>query len=180
MPTAPTIISRAVTVGGPGAGNADRLVIQMEDKLWQYGPNLNPLIRIANVTKKRSVGNQEFKIMNDKHLPRFTRINNGAGYNTTDTSIVVDNGNYAVAQSIAEVTRTGEHMLITAVSSNTWTVERGYDTGGAGTGVAIVDNDEVRVLGIAGSERSGAPVSQQTSPGTVTNYAQLLIRSINL
>ncbi|RJQ39512.1 MAG: hypothetical protein C4555_03125 [Dehalococcoidia bacterium] len=180
MPTAPTVISRAVAVGGPGVGNTDRLVIQIEDKIWQYGPNLNPLIRIANVTKKRSVGNQEFKVLNDKHLPRFTRINNGAGYNTTDTSIVVDNGNYAVAQMVVEVTRTGEHMLVTAVSSNTWTVERGYDTIAAGTGVAIVDNDEVRVLGLAGSERSGAPTSQQTSPGTVTNYAQLLMRSINL
>lgn len=180
MPTAPTIISRAVAVGGPGVGNTDRFVAQIEDKLWAYGPNINPLIRIANVTKKRSVGNQEYKVLNDKHLPRFTRINNGGGYNTTDASIVVDNGNYAVPQMVVEVTRTGEQMLVTAISSNTWTVERGYDTAAAGTGVAIVDNDEVRILGIAGAERSGAPTSQQTTPGTVLNYAQVLMRSINL
>jgi hypothetical protein len=178
--TAPTIISRAVTVGGPGAGNADRFVPEIADKILQYGPNINPMTIISRGNKKESVGNQEYKIMNDKHLPRTTRVNNGGGYNTTDTSIVVDAGNYAAAQMIVEVTRTGEPMLVTAVSTNTWTVERGYDTDSAGTGVAILDNDEIRILGFAGSERSGTPVSIQTSPGTVLNYAQLQLRAVNV
>lgn len=178
--TVPNLINRAVTVGGPGAGNTDRFVPEIADTILQYGPNINPLTIISRQSKKESVGNQEYKIMNDKHLPRLTRVNNGGGYNTTDASIVVDNGNYAAPQMVVEVTRTGEHMLVTAVSSNTWTVERGYDVGGAGTGVAIVDNDEIRILGFAGAERSGAPTSIQTSPGTVLNYAQLHLRAVNL
>lgn len=178
--TAPTVVSRAFTVGGPGAGNADRFVPEIADEILQYGPNINPMTIISRGNSKESIDNQEFKIMNDKHLPRLTRVNNGAGYNTSATSIVVDNGNYAVSQAIAEVTRTGEHMLVTAISSNTWTVVRGYDSGGAGTGVAILDNDEIRIHGLAGAEISGAPTSQQTSPGTVTNYCQLQLRATNV
>ncbi len=180
MSTNPTVISRAVSVAGPGQGNVDRFIEEIENKIWQYGPNLNPLIRIANKVKKRSVRQMSFKVLNDKRLPRFTRINNGGGYNTSATSIVVDNGNYARPQDIWENTATREHILVTGISSNTWTVVRGYDTGAAGTGVAMTDNDELMFVGNSLSERSTAPVSIQTDPGTVTNYLQFMSRTIGL
>ena len=178
--TNPTIISRASAVGGPGAGNADRFVKETADTILMYGPDANPVTVISRQANKESVGNQEYTIMNDKHLPRLTRVNNSGGYNTTDTSIIVDNGNFAAAQMIAEITRTREPILVTAVSSNTWTVERGYDTISNGTGVAILDNDEIRILGFAGAERSGMPTSIQTTPGSVLNYAQLQLRDVNV
>lgn len=180
MPTAPTVIGRASTIAGPGKGNADRFVPQIQDMIWNYGPNLNPLIRLAYMNKKRSVKNQTFKILNDKRLPRFTRINNGAGYNTSATSIIVDNGNYFRVGDVGEVTRTKEHFFVTAISTNTLTVVRGYDTGAAGTGVAMVDNDEVRVLGQAQSERAATPSIVTTDPGTITNYCQVMSRAIGL
>lgn len=180
MSTNPTLIARPSTVAGPGKGNADRFKLEIEDKIWQYGPHMNPLVRIANKVKKRSVMQMEFKVLNDKRLPRFTRVNDNDGLNTSDTALVVDNGNYARPQDIWQNTRTKENILVTAVSSNTWTVVRGYDTGAAGTGVAMVDNDELMFISNALSERSNAPASIQTDPGTVTNYLQFMSRTIAL
>lgn len=180
MPTNPTVINRAVAVGGPGGGNDDRFVAQIRDEILMYGPNINPLARISSVAKKRSVGNPTFKVMNDKQLPRFDAINNGAGYNTSATSIVVDNGSYFRVHDDVLVTRTGEHMLITAISTNTLTVVRGYDTGAAGTGVAMVDNDELMICGNTLSERAAAPTSLVTDPTTITNYIQRFGRVTSL
>ena len=76
--TNPTIISRASTVGGPGAGNADRFVKETADTILMYGPDANPITVISRQAKKESVGNQEYTVMNDKHLPRdrkSTRLN---------------------------------------------------------------------------------------------------------
>lgn len=177
-PSNATVINRAVTIEGPGRGNADRIWIPIEDKLWEYGPNMNPLTRMANVMKKRSVPHREFKVLNDKRLPRFTRINENSGYNTTAVTITVDNGNYFRVQDVIEITRTGEHCLVTGISGNDLTVVRNYATGGTpGTGVAMVDNDEIRILGQAQSERSATPSTITTDPGTVTNYTQLISRS---
>lgn len=180
MATDPTIIEGAIAAVGPNQGTSARIVQQTENQIFRYGPNLNPLIRMSNVMKRSSVKNMAFTIINDKRLPRFTRINNGAGYNTTDVSIVVDNGNYFRVQDVLEVTRTKEHAFVTAVSTNTLTVVRGYDLTAAGTGVAMVDNDEVRNLGQAQSERSGVPTNIQTDPGTIVNYLQIVSRVTNV
>lgn len=180
MPTNPTVVARASTIAGPGSGNADRFVPQIQDMIWNYGPNLNPLIRLAYKNKKRGVKNQTFKVLNDKRLPRFDAVNDASGMNTTDTAMVVDHGSYFRVGDVLEVTRTHEHCLVTAISTNTLTVVRGYDTTAAGTGVAIVDNDEVRILGQAQSERAATPSIVTTSVGTITNYAQIMSRAIGL
>lgn len=178
--TDPTVLSGAIAAVGPNDGNADRIVKQVENEIFRYGPNLNPLVRMADVMGREAVKNMEFTVLNDKRVPRFTRINNGAGYNTSATSIVVDNGNYARVQDLAMNTATGEQFLITAISSNTWTVVRGYDSVAAGTGVAMTDNDEIRILGQAQSERSSTPASIQTDPGSILNYCQIFSRSMNV
>jgi hypothetical protein len=175
-----TVVSGVAAAVGSNAGTADRIVKQTTNEIFRYGPNLNPLIRMADVMKRRSVKNMEFTILNDKRLPRFTRINNGAGYSNSATSIVVDNGNYFRVQDLMQVTRTKEQSFVTAISGNTLTVIRGYDTAGAGTGVAMVDNDEVRNLGQAQSERSGTPASIQTDPGSIVNYCMIVSRSMNV
>ena len=145
-----------------------------------YGPNISPLTIISSKSKKRSVGNPTYKVMHDKQLPRYDRINNGGGYNTSATSIVVDNGSYFRAGDQVRVTRTGEIFKVTSISTNTLTVVRGYDSGAAGTGVAMVDNDEVLILGSALSEREASPSVLITDPTTVTNYIQRFGRSTGI
>ena len=172
MPTNPTVISRSSATAGPGGGNADRFVPEIRDMILMYGPNINPLTLISSKSKKRTVGNPTYKVMHDKQLPRYDRINNGAGYSNSATSLVVDNGSYFRANDLVRNTRTGEIFLVTAVSTNTLTAVRGYDSGAAGTGVAMLDNDELMIIGNSMSERAAAPSVLITDPTTVTNYIQ--------
>ncbi|MFI5324250.1 MAG: DUF5309 family protein, partial [Thermodesulfobacteriota bacterium] len=86
---------------------------------------------------------------------------------------------YRIGDTI-KITRTGEQILVTAISTNTLTVVRGYDTTEAGTGVNIVDKDEVLIIGNALSERGAAPAARITATSTVTNYCQFFSRTLNL
>ena len=76
-----------------------------------------------------------------------TAINNGAGYLSSDTSIVVDDGTVIQEGDYIQIRLTGgttrEICYVSAVSTHTLTVTRGqYGT----TAAAIADDDEVRVL----------------------------------
>jgi hypothetical protein len=74
---------------------------------------------------KRAAVNPEYSWQQDDLEPRFDAINNGAGYSNSATSLVVDNGAYFAQHYLVKVTRTGEVIRVTAVSSNTLTVVRG-------------------------------------------------------
>ena len=176
--TNPSVISRPVATGGPGGGNDDRFIIQMEDKIWDYGAHLNPLTQMSRKIKKRSVGNPTFKIMNDKQLPRFDALNGAV--NGSVTTFTVDNGSYFRVGDDVLVTSTGEHVLVTAISTNDLTVVRGYDSVAAGTGTAALDNAELRIVGNTLSERAASPSILVTDPATVTNYVQRFGRSIGV
>lgn len=181
MPTAPSVIARTVAVAGPGAGNTDRLVVQMRDELLMYGPNINPLAVLSMKAKKRSVGGPEFKVMNDKQLPRFDAVNDVSPPNTTDTTITVDHGEYFRVHDDILNTRTGEHMLVTGVSGDDLTVVRNYQTGGTpGTGVAMLDNDEIMICGNNLSERASPASTLVTDPTTITNYIQRFGRTTSV
>lgn len=178
--TDPTVISGGQTIDSTGGGNTDRFRPQIRDEILMYGPNINPVTLISSKVKSRGVGNPVYKVMNDKRLPRFDAINNGGGYNTTATSIVVDNGTYFKGGDLVRVTRTGEVFKVTSVSTNTLTVVRGYDAAAAGTGVAMVDNDEVLVISNTPTERAAPPDALVTDPTTITNYIQRFSRTTDI
>lgn len=109
--------------------------------------------------------------------PAWDAVNNGAGYTAGDTAIVVDNGSYFRAQDIIVLPRTGEHLRIDSVSSNTLTVTRGF---GSTSAAAIVDNDPVLDLGNAMPEASSIPTAKSTQITKRTNYSQILRESVDL
>jgi hypothetical protein len=174
--TDPTIISGGQTIDSTGGGNTDRFKPQVRDEILMYGPNINPVTLISSKVKTRSVGNPVYKVMHDKRLPRFDNVNNGAGYNTTATSIVVDDGTKFAALNIVKNTRTGEQFKVSSVSTNTLTVVRGYDTVGAGTGVTMLDDDELLIISITPTERAAPGTALVTDPTTITNYIQRFSR----
>ena len=178
--TDPTVIRGGQTIDSTGGGNADRFKPQIRDEILMYGPNINPITLISSKVKSRSVGNPVFKVMNDKRLPRFDLVNNGAGYNTTATSVVVDNGSYFRGGDLVRVTSTGEVFKVTSISTNTLTVVRGYDTTSAGTGVAMLDNDELMILSNTPTERAAPPDALVTDPTTLTNYIQRFSRTTDI
>src|SRR3990167_682715 len=108
-----------------------------------------PLFVLTGELRPTPTYNPKFQWQEDELAPRFTAINAGAGYDTDDTALTVDNGAYFDEGYLAKVTRTGEMFRVQEVAGSVITVVRGV---GAVAGIAMVDNDEIVVIGPAFGE----------------------------
>src|SRR5947207_6921162 len=116
-----------------GTGNvlSSTLKLDFANQILDLEPSSMPLLVFTkNINKERAI-NPDFSWFEDGGLPRFDRINNGAGYNNSATSLVVDNGAYFQADDQIYFSRTGEVARVTAVATNTLTVVRGIGSGAA-------------------------------------------------
>lgn len=84
----------------------------------------------------------------------YVQINNGAGYTTSDTSLVVDDG---AQLQVGQILKNGNELIrVTAISTNTLTVTRGF----AGTAAAaITDDQQLKLLLGAYLDTDSAPRS---------------------
>ena len=151
--------------------SSDQRRIDMADKILLLEPDANPLTQFTKRLSKKGTVNPQFKWQEDELDPRFDAVNNGAGYNTSATTIAVDNGAYFAAQDLVLNPRTGEVFRVTAVSTNDLTVVRGV--GNSGTGVAMLDNDELLILASAQPEGDSSKTARTRNPSTVYNYTQI-------
>src|SRR5207244_147797 len=99
-----------------------RRVLDVWDRFIYQDPDSAPFTLItAGNPDSRSAINPEFAWFEKTLFPVFDQINNGAGYSSSATSLVVDDGAYFFAGDVVEVVRTGEKFLVISVSSNTLT-----------------------------------------------------------
>lgn len=145
--------------------------VDFHNEILELEPNAAPLTQLTGKIGSVATHNPEFKWAEATLQSRVDAVNNGAGYNTSDTSIVVDDGTKFYDDALVKVTRTGEVMRVTGVSTNTLTVVRGL--GNSGTGVAIVDNDEVLVIGSAQEEGADINPARSENAAITTNYTQI-------
>jgi hypothetical protein len=159
-------------ISGPrGTGNVSQSIrkIDMREEVLELEPSSAPLTVLANRLNKRPTVNPEYSWQEDHLEPRFDAINNGAGYTSGATSLVVDNGAYFAQHDLFKITRTGELIKVVSVSTNTLTVVRGIGGGAA----AIVDNDELLIMGSAQPEGDTSKPARSGNPTKVTNYTQI-------
>ncbi len=163
----------AIISGPRGTGNVSQTSRKPDigDRILLLQPDASPLTVISKRLRKKPTHNPEFKWAEDDLDVRFDAINNGGGYNTSATSLVVDNGTYFAEHDLVKNTRTGEVFRVTAVSTNTLTVVRGL--GNSGTGVAMNDNDELLILGSAQPEGDTSKPARSSTESFVTNYTQI-------
>jgi hypothetical protein len=149
----------------------DQRKIDMADGITLLEPESSPLTVISKKLSKKATVNPQFKWQEDELDPRFDAVNNGAGYASGITAIVVDNGSYFEAQNMVYVPRTGEYMRVTAVNTgtNTLTVVRGVGS----TAAALVDNDELLIENTAQPEGDASRPARTRNPVTATNYTQI-------
>jgi Family of unknown function (DUF5309) len=149
----------------------DQRRIDMADAITLLEPDAAPLTVISKRLSKKATINPQFKWMEDELDPRFDAVNNGAGYASGATAIVVDNAAYFEVQSMVYVPRTGEMMRVTAVNpgTQTLTVVRGVGS----TAAALVDNDELLIANTAQPEGDASRPARTRNPATVTNYTQI-------
>ena len=148
---------------------SDQLAIDLGDRISLLEPSVQPLAVFSRAAGKKRTVATKFSWLEDTARPRFDAINNGAGYAAGATSIVVDNGAYFAQHDTVLVTRTSEMIRVDAVAANTLTVTRGVGS----TAAAIVDNDELLILGSAQPENDTSKPARSDNPAKVTNNTQI-------
>lgn len=123
---------------------------------------------------REAARDKKFTWHNDALWDRHDAINAGAGYAAGITSIVVDDGTLFTANDVVYVPRTREVMIVTAVSTNTLTVERGA---GAVAAAALVDDDPLLIYGTAFEEGSLPRTAKSANPVLATNYTEIFKRT---
>lgn len=140
----------------------------IDDRMYMETPRNVPLQTFLKRWSKQPVDNDSHILIQDMWMPYVTAINLAAGYDDAATSIVVDDALF-VAGDIIKNERTGEVLRITAVSTVTLTVTRGFGTTSA---AQINDNDVIRWIGNAMSEAAAAPDATYTTEAQLTFYVQ--------
>jgi hypothetical protein len=161
----------ADVVGVRHTGNITQSIrkVDMVPTIKELEPSETPLTVFTTMMPSADAINPEFSWVEDQLSPRFDAVNNGAGYASGATSIVVDNGTYYRAGDLWKITRTGEIMRITSIATNTLTVVRGIGGGAA----AIVDNDELMRIGSSHAENALSGTPTTPNPTKVLNYTQI-------
>ncbi len=132
-------------------------------------PESAPLTLLLNRLSKRPTVNSKFGWYEDENEPRFDAINNGGGYLSTDTALVVDNGERFAEHFMVLVTRTGELIRVTGVAGDTLTVVRGVGS----TAAALLDDDELLIAGVSMMEGDTSRTPRSRNPVLVENYCQI-------
>jgi hypothetical protein len=152
-------------------GLAGRQRIDMGDVIFQLENDKAKLAtRLSALEDDNSAFAQTVHWMSDELNPKADAVNNGAGYAAGATTITVDNGGYFRARDLVKVPRTGEVLLVTAVSTNDLTVTR---SAGGTAAAAIVDNDPLVILGPAYAQGATLQAARSTVEVDNVNYMQI-------
>ncbi len=151
--------------------NPSKLVVDMASKIALLEPDKAPFLTCLKAIRgdRRVVYNPKFEWLEDQLLGIRTQIN-GAIANGTATTVVVDDGGIFRPYDVVKIPSTGECMLVTAISTNSLTVVRGY---GSTAGAAIADDAEILVVGNAQAENATARQVVSTQETTCYNYTQI-------
>jgi len=116
--------------------------------------------------------------LEDELLPNKDAINDSTFTDpAADTDFVVDNGSRFRVGDQIQVESSEELMLVTAVSTNTLTVVRGY----AGTTPEdLADNKVINILGNAALEGSDKPSVRFTNRSRCGNYTQIFTAAVEV
>lgn len=171
---APTIVT--TNSGYYNVQTAQRKFDVSEDIAQYIGSSSSaPFTVLLKNLNLKSVIDTTFKILEEQPQP-WSDACNGA-VTAVATSVTVDHGSYFKSQDLVKNERTGEIIKVTAVSSNTLTVTRGYGTTSA---AAMNDNDPLRILGGAYEDGSAASVYRMVKVDSNTNYTQRFKEAIKV
>lgn len=154
-------------------------IVEMHKPILELEPDSAPITvilkSVLNGGRSRPAGDTTFKWHNSELETRWDAVNNGAGYASNATSVVVDTGGVFAEGFLIKVPRTAELILVDSVSTNTLTVTRGV---GGTTAAALVDNDPLYVVGFAAEEGDTSPSARGINPVAVSNYTQIFRNTV--
>ena len=116
--------------------------------------------------------------LEDTLVPNKDAINDSTYTDpAADTDFVVDNGDRFIVGDQIQVEGSSELMLVTAISTNTLTIVRGY----AGTTPEnLADNKVINILGNAALEGGDKPTARFTNRTRCGNYTQIFTAAVEV
>lgn len=143
-------------------------------RIFYVDPNESPFTLLTSRVEGggKAADNPRFEWYEQERRPKKDQINAGAGYIAGDTALTVDNFRYFQVNDIVEVPRTGELMRVTVVGtpSNGITVTR---AAGETSAAALVDNDDLFIVGSAWLEGADAGIPDEWQPVQAFNFTQI-------
>jgi hypothetical protein len=157
--------------------NLPELAEDVSDMIGIISPHETPLLDALGDPMREATGTHH-EWLEDELLPNKDAINDATWTNpTSDTTFDVDNGGRFQVGDQIQAEGSEELMLVTAVSTNTLTVVRGY----AGTTAEDLGNDQViNILGNAALEGAEKPDARFTSRARRSNYTQIFTATVEV
>jgi len=157
--------------------NLPELAEDVSDMIGIISPHETPLLDALGDPMREATGTHH-EWLEDELLPNKDAINDATWTNpTSDTTFDVDNGGRFQVGDQIQAQGSEELMLVTAVSTNTLTVVRGY----AGTTAEDLGNDQViNILGNAALEGAEKPDARFTSRVRRSNYTQIFTATVEV
>jgi hypothetical protein len=152
------------------------LVDDVSDLVGLISPFDTPLLDAIG-SPRFSAQSTRHEWFEDRLNPNYSAINNGAGYDNDDTSMVVDDGAVFRAGDLVKPEGSEEVMQVTAINTNTLTVVRAY---GGSTAEAVVDNQRMTVIGHAALEGEDAPGARYRNRVRKDNYTQIFTETVSI
>jgi len=154
--------------------------IDIAPEIIALEPEAAPLTVISRRFREggnvKVTGDPEFSWVESEREVRFDAINNGAGYASGATELVVDTEDIFAAGQIVIVPRTGEQLFVTGKpGSSKIKVTRGFS---GTTAAALNDNDPLFVIGEVAEEFAKAPTPRSKNPTKITNLTEITRTSI--
>lgn len=151
---------------------SDQLAIDLGDRISELEPNWQVLSVFTRAADKRATEATKFSGLESRSKARFDATS-AAVASTSATTIPVDHGAYFAQWDLVLNTRTGELFRVDGVSANDLTVTRGLQAT-VGTGIAILENDELLITGSAQPENDTSKPARNNIPTKITNYTQIV------
>lgn len=168
---------------GTGQFSADFRPTNYRELFTLLEPNgTAPLQALLAMAGSESTDDPKFNHFRDELPNRVLKVNDASGYNSSATTITVDNSDdegFVVAGTLIYNTKTGELMRASAdanTGSNTITVERNI----GGTSFTISDNDDLVIAGFADQEGGTSPTPVSFDPTTDYNYTQIFKTAVQV
>lgn len=148
--------------------------------LWAQPNGAAPLFALTSKSKTEGLSDPEFAWWEETQTICRMQINNGGGYNSSATTIAVDNGDalelipgdlLMVEPTTETASYAPEILRVTAITSSTSVdVARGQ---AGSTAASIADNQALLRVGNAQGEGTRSITSSSTNPTKFSNYTQI-------
>lgn len=156
--------------------SSDQLAIDISSDISLLEPSAQPLaIWSRQMNKKRTVATK-FSWLEDSSKARFGSQAGGATSGAGTIAVAAGQGvNYQQWDQVLN-TRTNEQFRVDSVATDTLTVTRGIGS----TATAMLNGDELYLIGTAQPEGDTSKPARSDNPSKVTNFTQIFRTPIEL